>query len=108
MDHQTLLQNIERALKAQKVSADYVSKKARRPDAIRNLRRRVRGETNTSMTLDVLSDVATVLGTSPWELLRPLGAIPQDEEFRDYVRGVVEEQLTDRAPTARPQKRKVR
>jgi hypothetical protein len=93
MDLKILLDNIERCLRDQKVSAYYVSKRAKRPDAIRNLRRRVRGEFDGSITIDTLIDIAKELGVEPWELMRPPGAIPQNQDFRDYVRDVIAEQL---------------
>lgn len=109
MDDKVLLSNIERLLKTQKVSADAISKLAKRPDAIRNLRRRVAGEFNGSWTLDTLSDVARALQTTPWELLRPPGAVPSDEDFREFVRDVISEELIARENTALPtQKRKIR
>lgn len=108
MDHKVLLDNIERLLKAKKTSADAVSKKAGRPDAIRNLRRRVADEFTGSWNLDTLSDIAVALETSPWELLRPPGAIPEGEEFRDYVRDVVEEQFAARERPQPARKRKIR
>jgi hypothetical protein len=109
MDDKVLLANIERLLKAQKVSADAISKSAKRPDAIRNLRRRVAGEFNGSWTLDTLGDIARALKTSPWELLRPPGAVPVDEDFREFVRDVISEELIARENTPLPvRKRKNR
>jgi hypothetical protein len=108
MDHDILLNNIERILKAKKVSADAISKKAKRPDAIRNLRRRVKGDYDGSWTLDTLTDVAAALEISPWELLRPAGAIPVGEEFRDFVRDVIAEELGALERPQRVQKRKSR
>lgn len=54
----------------------------------------------------MLDDIAKALGTSPWELLRPPGAIPQDESFRDYIDAVVDEKLAQASEPRR--KRKVR
>lgn len=109
MDDKVLLGNIERLLKTQKVSADAVSKSAKRPDAIRNLRRRVAGEFNGSWTLDTLGDIARALRTTPWELLRPPGAVPEDKEFREFVRDVISEELIAREnPPLPARKRKIR
>jgi len=109
MDDKLLLSNIERMLKAQKVSADAISKSAKRPDAIRNLRRRVAGEFNGSWTLDTLGDVARALKTTPWELLRPPGAVPSGEDFREFVRDVISEELIAREnPPLPARKRKIR
>jgi hypothetical protein len=44
---------------------------------------------------------ARELGTSSWELLRPPGAIPQDESFRDYIDAVVDEKLARDVPPLR-------
>lgn len=93
MNDKLLLANIERLMKVQGVTADAVSRKAKRPDAIRNLRRRVQGEKQGSWTLDTLADVAAALETSPWELLRPVGAIPQDEGSREFVLSIIREEL---------------
>ena len=109
MDHNTLLENIERLLKAQEVSADAISKAAKRPDAIRNLRRRVAGEFNGSWTLDTLADIAKALKVSPWDLLRPSSAIVEDERLRDMVRDLVDQELSARENAPLPvRKRKIR
>lgn len=109
MDHKLLLDNIERLLRAQKVSADAVSKRAKRPDAIRNLRRRVDGEITGSWNLDTLSDIAAALQTSPWELLRPPGTGLQETGLRDLVRDMVDEELAAREKPALPvRKKKIR
>lgn len=106
MDDKVLLNNINRLLKAKKVSADAVSKAADRPDAIRNLRRRVAGTFSGSWTLDTLADIARALQTTPWELLRPPGAVPDDEDFREYVRDVVSEELIARENAPLPAKKR--
>lgn len=98
MEHKILLENVERLIKAKKTSADKVSKNARAPDAVRNLRRRVKGETTTSWNLDTLAAIAEELGVSPWELLRPPGAVSQDADFREMVREMVDEQINARRP----------
>lgn len=103
------MDNIERLLRERKASADAISKKAKRPDAIRNLRRRVDGEITGSWNLDTLSDIAAALGTSPWELLRPPGAALQDAGLRDLVRDMVDEELSAREKPALPvRKKKIR
>lgn len=105
MDHETLLANIERHLKTKKVSADAVSKLAKRPDAIRNLRRRVKGQFDGSMTLDTLIDIARALDVPPWELMRPPGAAASPDELRDLIDQRIEERL---AAAANTPKRKIR
>lgn len=102
MNDRLLLANVERLLKARNATADAISRKAKRPDAIRNLRRRVQGEKQGSWTLDTLSDIAAALDTSMWELLRPAGAMPQDDESREFVRAIIREELGEvRAPAKR-------
>jgi hypothetical protein len=96
MSDRVLLANIERLLKARGTTADAVSKAAKSPDAIRNLRRRVAGEKQGHWRLDTLEAIAQALDTSPWELLRPPGAVAQDEDFRTMVRDLVSEELTAR------------
>lgn len=100
-----LLNNVDRLLRINKLTDNSASKLAKKPDAIRNLRRYVSGELKGTWSLDTLEAIATVLGTSSWELLRPPGAVPQGDEMREYVREMVNEALT--APIA-PRKRKNR
>lgn len=104
MDLVVLLANIDR-LKG-RMSDHALSKKAGRVDAIRNLRRYAAGELKGTWTLDVLQDVAEALDTSAWELLRPIGALPKDDSFRDYIDAAIDQKL---AQAALPhKKRKVR
>lgn len=101
MDHKTLLINVERLLLARNASADAISKRARRPDAIRNLRRRVDGDFTGSWTLDTLSDIAAALQVEPWELLRPPGAMSHDADSRAFVQAIVREEMGIEARPAR-------
>lgn len=106
MDLRALLTNIDRHIRILKTTDNAVSKKAGHEDAIRNLRRYAAGELKGSWKLSVLDDVARALGTSSWELLRPPGAIPQDESFRDYIDAVVDEKLArDVSPQQKRKKR---
>lgn len=91
MDLKVLLTNIDR-LKG-KMSDHALSKKAGRIDAVRNLRRYAAGELKGTWTLDVLEDVADALDTSAWELLRPIGAMPRDDSFRDYIDAAIDQKL---------------
>lgn len=104
MDDRLLLANIDRLLKAKGVSGHAISVTAKRPDAIRNLRRRVQGQKQGSWTLDVLADIAAALGTSSWELLRPAGALPQDDESREFVRSIIREELDEASSVKRRRK----
>lgn len=71
MDLTILLTNIERRLKDLKMSSDEASKLAGRPDAIRNLKRKVAsGLTKGSMRADTLAALARVLEASPTDLTR--------------------------------------
>jgi hypothetical protein len=106
MDLKVLLTNIDRRLRVEKTSDNAASNKAGRPDAIRNLRRYASGEIKGTWTLDVLEDVARALGTDAWELLRPPGAVPEDDSFRDYIDAVVDEKLArDTLPQRKRKKR---
>lgn len=104
MDLKVLLANIDR-LKG-KMSDHALSKKAGRLDAVRNLRRYAAGELKGTWTLDVLEDVASALDTSAWELLRPIGAMPKDAEFADFVGRIVDAKLAQ--PVLPERKRKNR
>lgn len=71
MDLTVLLTNIERRLKDLKMSSDEASKAAGRPDAIRNLKRKIAsGAIKGSMRADTLAALARVLETSPTDLTR--------------------------------------
>lgn len=89
-----LLNNVDRLLRINKLTDNKAAKLAKKPDAIRNLRRYASGELKGTWSLDTLEAVAAVLGTSSWELLRPPGAVPQGDEMREYVREVLKEELT--------------
>ena len=106
MDLKVLLANIDRRIRILKTTDNAVSQKAGRRDAIRNLRRYEAGELKGSWKLEILEDVARALGTSSWELLRPLGAVPQDESLRDYVDALVEEKLAQEAEPGRKRKKR--
>lgn len=93
MDLKVLLSNIDLHLRILQTTDNAVSKKAGRADAIRNLRRYASGELKGMWTLDTLEAVAKALGTSSWELLRPPGAVTEDESLRKYIDAVVEEKL---------------
>lgn len=106
MDLKVLLTNIDRHIRIQQTTDNAVSKKAGRNDAIRNLRRYASGDLKGSWKLDVLEDIARALGTSSWELLRPPGAIPEDESLREYIDAVVDEKLArDALPQPKRKKR---
>lgn len=102
METSILLSNIDRLMKSKGTSQNAVSKKAKRPDAIRNLRR------GNSWTLEVLADIAEALEVPAWELMRPPGAVPKDEGFREYVRGIIKEESAPAQPVIAPRKRKKR
>lgn len=94
MDLKVLLTNIDRRLKVEQITDNAASKRAGRPDAIRNLRRYAAGDLKGTWTIDVLDDVARALRTSSWELLRPMGALPEDDSFRAYIDAAIDEKLT--------------
>ncbi len=93
MDLTVLLNKIDRYLRIQKTTDNALSKKAGSQDAIRNLRRYASGEIKGMWTLDTLEAVARAMGTSSWELLRPPGAIPEDESLREYIDAAIDEKL---------------
>lgn len=93
MNLTVLLANIDRHLLATGETDNALSTRAKKPDAIRNLRRYASGEIKGMWTLDTLEAVARALGTSSWELLRPPGAIPTDDSLRNYIDRVVEDKL---------------
>ena len=69
MDYAAILDRIEERLRAQKLSADRASTLARRPDAIRNLRRAVKTGARQGVSLATLADLAPALEVSlPWLL----------------------------------------
>ncbi len=103
MDLKVLLTNIDRHIRVQKTTDNAVSKKAGKADAIRNLRRYASGEIKGMWTLDTLEAIASALKTSSWELLRPPGAVPEDESLREYIDAVVDEKL---ARDSLPQKKR--
>lgn len=101
-----ILGKIDRFLRIEKTNDHALGKLAGSPDAIRNLRRYAAGQIKGVWTLDTLEAVARAMGTTSWELLRPPGAIPQDEEFREYVREIVrEEQVPAMDTTPRRRRR---
>jgi transcriptional regulator with XRE-family HTH domain len=71
MDLITVLANIERLLKAKKRSADAVSRAAGVNDAIRNLRRTVRGEIKAAPTARTIAAIAAELGVTVDYLMMP-------------------------------------
>ena len=99
MSNADLLQNIERLLREQNESADAVSRRAGKPDAIRNLRRYVAGEAKGTWTIDTLDAVAQALKTTPWDLLKPESAVFSMDHIRTIVREEVEQSLRPPQPT---------
>lgn len=99
MDLTILLNNIDRYLRTAKTTDNALSKKAGSADAIRNLRRYASGELKGMWTLDTLDAVATAMGTTPWELLKPPSPIALDEESREMVRSLIREEMA--GPKAR-------
>ena len=69
MDLATILQNIERLLKAKGRSAHAVSVAAGVPDAIRNLQRAVEGKIKAAPTARTISALAAELGVTVDELM---------------------------------------
>lgn len=67
-----ILQNIDRLLKVKGLTANKASELAGRPDAIRNIRRKLGGGIKGSdVTSSILKDLARVLDTTYEELTTP-------------------------------------
>lgn len=71
MDLAVVLQNIERLLELKQRSADAVSRAAGVPDAIRNLKRTVRGKIKAAPTMRTIAALADELKVSVDDLIRP-------------------------------------
>lgn len=65
MDWKPLLALIDEGLKAKKLTDNSASNAAGHPDAIRNMRRKARGEQKGGVTFDTVFDIAKVLDISP-------------------------------------------
>ena len=102
MDLKVLLNNIDRL---KKTSDHAVSVKSGSEDAIRNLRRYASGEIKGMWTLDTLEKVARALNTTPWELLRPPGAIAADDDLNERVNQIIDQRLSEAQPV---RKKKIR
>lgn len=72
MDLRLILENIDWRLRSLELSDNEASDRAGAPDAIRNLRRKVAGELPGSVTMRTLDKLATALGCSAADLMRPL------------------------------------
>lgn len=125
MKLQVISDNIDRLLRLKSLSAHKVSVEAGHPDAIRNIRRKLSGGIKgQGVSVQVLHDLARVLGVPPNELTEPAvkvaippvpglrGQLLSQLEFFDRERERVLEQLDalEQAEIAarKPQKRKVR
>ena len=105
MGTRDLLRNIERLLAEKKASADAISRKAGRADAIRNLRRYVSGEIKGSWTIETLEAVAEALEVEPWTLLKPARGTSLDAPTRDEIVSIIRAEMNQAASGARPPKR---
>ena len=87
MDLAVILQNIEILLKTKGRKADPVSKAAGVPDAIRNLKRAVRGEIKSGPTLRTIAALAAELGVSVNDLTQPRRKpdVPPAPALRDMI-----------------------
>jgi hypothetical protein len=72
MDLAIVLENIERLLKVRKLSAHKASELAGKPDAIRNIKRKIEGGIQgNSLAIETLEALARVLGTTSADLRAP-------------------------------------
>jgi hypothetical protein len=117
MELSVILRNIERRLVSLGISADEAGRLAERPDAIRNIRRKVRNKAPGSLRADTLAALARALKTTPEDLMRPeiTPPPPSAPGMREYLlsqRALIDEQIAalDEAEfTARKRpKRKIR
>ena len=105
MGTRDLLRNIERLLAEKKVSADAISRKAGRADAIRNLRRYVSGDIKGSWTLETLEAVAEALEIEPWVLLKPARGTTIDPPTRDEIVSIIRAEMNQAPNGAKTPKR---
>lgn len=72
MDLAVILENIERQLRIKKMSSDKASRLAGKPDAIRNIKRKLKGEIQgDGITVKTLEALAGALGSTVDELTTP-------------------------------------
>lgn len=111
MNLQHILTRIEKRLKAVKLSADGASIKAKRPDAIRNIRRAIK-EGRRGVSTDTIAALALVLNTTPsWllegkgpEVAEPIRTVPVGQEFDPDPDGDLPQLQDDKPfPDALPQ-----
>jgi transcriptional regulator with XRE-family HTH domain len=125
MDLKLILDNIDRLLRVKKLSQDKASRDSGHPDAIRNIRRKLKGEIKgKGLSVEIVKDLARVLGVSAAELMEPAerievpvvpglrGALQAQLDYLDRERARVMDQLValDEAETAgqKRQKRRIR
>lgn len=116
MDLATILTNIERHLKRIGIKSAEASRRAGRPDAIRNLKRKVKaGVTKGSLRADTLEALAAALQTTADDLKRPPPSSPAPiSGLREYLleqRALIDRQIAalDQAEMAvqnRPRRKK--
>jgi len=100
MDLATILTNIERRLKVIGISSDEASKRAGRPDAIRNLKRKVQaGTLKGSLRADTLDALAGALQTTVADLTTPYkvpqAAVAGLRELLLEQRALIDRQIAD-------------
>lgn len=85
MELRPVLKRIEQRLKALDLSADKASRLAKKPDAIRNLKRAVKEGGRKGLSTDTLRALAPVLRVTPAWLL---GEEPEDVRSEDVAAGL--------------------
>lgn len=120
MDLGIVLQNIDRLLETKGRNAHEVSRSAGVPDAIRNLRRAVKGEIKSTPTLRVIAALAEELGTSLNDLMQPRKkpeiqsapgvrqAILEKIDWLDQQKQQALQELATLEDAEKPHKRKIR
>lgn len=98
MDLTAILANIEHRLRVMGISADEASRRAGRPDAIRNLRRKVRGDLTGGVNMGTMAALAKALDTTVPDLMRSdhpvsLTPVPGLREYLLKQRALIDEQI---------------
>jgi hypothetical protein len=86
MDWKPLLALIDEALAAKKMTDNSASKAAGHNDAIRNMRRKARGEQKGGVTFDTVFDVAKALDISPLAVCKVAMGYSADADDYEVIR----------------------
>lgn len=112
MDWKPLLALIDAGLVAKKSNDHKASMEAGHPDAIRNMRRKAKGDLKGGVTFDTVFDVAKVLGIPPLAICKVAMGHAADADDVEIMRQQVLREVVDNfqvqmAPPAPSRKRRV-